>query len=1229
MQFLPFVAFFLSGASSLIFQSIWTRMLHHVFGSTSVAMSTVLSIFMAGLGLGAWLFGKYSNRIKQPLVAYAIAELCVGICGLVIPLLVSPEGWLGSMNAWMRAAFGTGSMGFALARFIAIIPVLIVPTTLMGSTLPLLAKHFVDAEEKAGIASSRVGTLYALNTLGAVAGTFFSGFLLMPRIGLAATNYTAVGLNIALAAAIFGLRKWLRAPKSESAETTTEDISADLEPEEVESRPATPLAKKLAVIAFGASGAAALCYEVVWTRALANVIGSSIYSFTLILMTFLIGIAGGSAFISSVLRSARRGLVGTGAVAVVLIFIANAPTMMLRHASLAGYVSSVAIGIAILTVISVVAAIRFRGATSAMRRPSHRETTGWAIALLLVPIGSSAVYLMTVHEMVAKAKQASGALFQGLGVPEYLPWIVFSVIGSISLFLIASIALRRSHVLLLGIFQLLIAGSTFLNYIWADEVPLAFAGLVASLQKTITADTGLAGHIGTVQFLMFFTASLCILPATLGMGAMFPLTMRVFSSGGTNIGKDVGVVYTSNTIGSILGAWLPGFVLFPLIGMERTLHLGIAINLVLALMMLVGTAAEDDEESESGERSTAETALVYLLACMIPALGALGYLGTAHSNSALRWDLSRMTLGVFRVSLDRDVLNPEDWGSPDLVYYHDGLSTTVSVERWGRHYALKNNGKVDASNGEDMPTQVLVSAYPLLMHKRGPDGLDVAIVGFGSGVTVGTTLKFPVNSVRVIELERSIPEAARFFADVNFLNYKYDHFPYVEMPRLEVINDDGRNYLASTQQKFDVIMSEPSNPWITGVSDLFTIDHFRIAKKRLKTDGIYCQWVQLYELSPENIKTIFRTFASEFKYVIVLAADDMSSDTVVLGSDSPLPLDLAHLQALYARPEIAEQLERAKIHSPFDIFSRVLLSSRDEVMRYTQIEEHRASATGWVEDPAAHNDAPCDGQTCRRISAVLNTDDNARIEFAAPRDLIGYQRYEKYLSSVYSAEWPYGHLANAVIDFGSGNVAARNYAELALALIASGRRTEAAQFIEHSHDAGEAKEQVIAVQVISYLLSRDREPRITIEAPTPGAELDRRAAERLLRGFEETKSDVDSQAFSAALSTFEEIPAPLRDHSGPSMKFLDGYLHYKIASAGNPRFNDAITALEDLVRTAPRYVDTHLEVLYFLAKSYDGNFDFALATRTMREYVERKFEATIAAQTPSSAALPQQPATAP
>lgn len=641
-------------------------------------------------------------------------------------------------------------------------------------------------------------------------------------------------------------------------------------------------------------------------------------------------------------------------------------------------------------------------------------------------------------------------------------------------------------------------------------------------------------------------------------------------------------------------------------------------------------------------------ATIYVLAPAIPALLALFYFATKDPYSTdswnIRWNRTQMTLGVFRVSLAQGMLDPDSWGSPDLVYYNDGLTTTVSVERWGRHYALKNNGKVDASNGDDMPTQINVAAYPLLLHPDGPEDLDVAVIGFGSGVSVGTSLQFPVRRVDVVELERSIPEAARFFEDVNHLDYRLPHWPYVEMDRLTVINDDGRNYLASTQQMYDVVISEPSNPWITGVSDLFTVDHWRITKRRLRPGGIYCQWVQLYELSPENIKTIYRTFASEFEHVLVLSADDRSSDTVMLGSDRPILLDLPRVAQAFETvscqeedpagychcertsegrllnatcpSQVAAELQRANLYSPFDIFARTLLVSRDEVMRYTQIEERRRgeeehffglwSSEHWEPDPGSTNSGPCELPRCRRRPAVLNTDDNARIEFNAPRDLIGFSRYEGYLATIYSEEWPFGHPRDVLAGFGEDDEASRNFAELAMSHIAHGRYGWAGDFIEESQRVGRARETAVALEVLTHLLTSDNEPAVRIEPPIPGPEMDRATATLLTDGFDQVQEAVDGHHYGAALIAMESIPAPLRLHSGPSLRFLYGFILYKAAEGSYAQYRAAVEHLEDIVRTEQDYVLRHPEVYYFLARAHDAQGDYSHSLRAMRAYVEAR-----------------------
>jgi predicted membrane-bound spermidine synthase len=1228
-----------------------------------------------------------------------------------------------------------------LARFLCVVPILIVPTTLMGSTLPLLTRHFVSQRSDAETASRNVGILYALNTFGAATGPVLSAFVLLPTVGLSITNIIACSMNFSLAVLIFALRepligsKWgsgvkleifpgkanldergepesaatpiAATPTSEQATTeaartseppakkskkakkaarvaaATEGETAN-EPAETESdapkRPTEssdwvpPIARRMAFVCFAASGMAALCSEVVWSRALAMCNGSSIYGFSLTLEAFLIGIASGAAAMSAFLGkdtkpgAMNRPLVGVAITAFVLTLLANTPWAVDFHIGEETHPGSLftwfALSLlpAILLLATYMYAQRLQAASQVLDSGATADITAPGLVMILVPLTWAGGNLAYFHD-------------------GYFPKIVASLVAAVSIFTASMLVLRRSPVLMLAVMQLYIGLATVVSYIWQDEVPYAFAQLVVGL-----GEGQLPSHVGTVQFFMLVTAILCTLPATLGMGAMFPLTVRLWTSGGQGIAKDVSVVYTGNTFGSIVGSWLPGFVLMPAIGMERTLHAGIVLNLLLALLMLIAGAAEPDKDAApsrvmplrvarmifggvaavatvapilvgylyhgdsaarlnavlgtvalglfvvgvtalllqdarthvsapppkgAGELPMWHAVTVYVLSPLIPALLALLWLGTSRPDSILRWNQTQMTLGVFRVSLAEGMLDPQSWGQPDLVYYHDGLSTTVTVERWGRHYALKNNGKVDASNGDDMPTQITVSAYPMLMHSQGPENLDVAVIGFGSGVTVGTTLSFPVHSVDVIELERSIPEAARFFEDVNLLDYQLDHFPFVQMDRLTVINDDGRNFLASTENQYDVIISEPSNPWITGVSDLFTIDHFRIAKRRLRPGGVYCQWVQLYEMSPENIKTIFRTFAEVYRYVVVFAADDRSSDTVVLGSDAPLTFDLTRLQhvwqlpAVEGRMSVPDQLERAYLHTPYDVFARVLLASRDEVMTYTQIEERRHGDT-WEEDYASTNTRTCDPENCRRRPAEINTDDNARIEFGAPRDLIGFERYEGYLTTVYSAEWPFGRVADSIENFGEGDERARNLAELAMSLIGHGRYEVAADFIEQSQHAGRARETAVALEILTHLLTNEHEPAIRIEAPVCGPEMDHDTCELLQVGFEEVRAAVDRGQYGAALQAMEEIPSPLRLHSGPAMRFLYGYLLFKAAEGSFSQYRAAAETLEDLTRTEETFCTTHPEVHYFLSRSYDNEGEYGTALTEMRRYIEAR-----------------------
>lgn len=327
-------------------------------------------------------------------------------------------------------------------------------------------------------------------------------------------------------------------------------------------------------------------------------------------------------------------------------------------------------------------------------------------------------------------------------------------------------------------------------------------------------------------------------------------------------------------------------------------------------------------------------------------------------------------------------------------------------------------------------------------------------------------------------------------------------------------------------------------------------------------------------------------------------------------------MDLERFQRVWAlgdavegRMSVPDQLERAYLRTPYDVFARVLLANRDEVLGYTQIEERLRGET-WIPDLASTNAGACDAATCRRTSVVVNTDDNAHIEFAAPRDLIGFERYESYLTTVYSPEWPYGRIESVIAGFGEGETLSRNYAELALALIAHGRYEVATHFIDESQSAGTTRETAVALEVLTHLLSNEHEPPPHIEPPLPGPEMDRETSARLVEGFDAVRAEVDRADYRAALEAMEDIPSPLRLHSGPAMRFLYGYLLYKAADGSLAQYRASSETLSDLVLHEEDYAAAHPEIFYYLARAQDAEGEYDEAMLQMRRYIEARLTRT-------------------
>jgi spermidine synthase len=267
--------FFGSGAAALVYEVVWIRLLSLTLSITVYALTTVLCAFMAGLGLGAAIAARLADRLARPLLAFGAAELGIAACGLLTPLVLYR---LGPAYVWLREGLGESGAAFVLARFALAFGVLLVPTTLMGTTFPFLSRALIQSRADVGRGA---GALYAANTLGAVAGCVLAGFVLVPGLGLQASSRLAALANVSVAALAFALGRSRAAGVVPLAEQTR--------------LPPLPGTARLGAFAFAVSGLTAMGYEVLWTRALEHFTHNSTYAYSAMLATFLAGIGVGSA----------------------------------------------------------------------------------------------------------------------------------------------------------------------------------------------------------------------------------------------------------------------------------------------------------------------------------------------------------------------------------------------------------------------------------------------------------------------------------------------------------------------------------------------------------------------------------------------------------------------------------------------------------------------------------------------------------------------------------------------------------------------------------------------------------------------------------------------------------------------------------------------------------------------------------------------------------------------
>ena len=421
-----------------------------------------------------------------------------------------------------------------------------------------------------------------------------------------------------------------------------------------------------------------------------------------------------------------------------------------------------------------------------------------------------------------------------------------------------------------------------------------------------------------------------ILVPTLAMGAMFPLVSALALRRGSTTGHAVGTTYAANTWGGILGSFVAGFILVPQIGMRASVVVSGVLSALVGLSFLA--PAIRSVQPRAGVWAAAVVGLVAGAWFIAPdwdrnIVTSGPYLS---GKSIMRRADSETDEGVRAAMLDR---------FDELVDYREDATGVVTVKRRGSNWSLQVGGKSDAFSYAS--TQNLIAHLPLALHGS---AREVLIVGLGSGSTLGSALTHPVDRVDSVEISSAVVEFARKY----FSTYTRDA---LNDPRATVHIGDGRNHLRHARRTWDVIVSQPSNPWISGAASLFTREYFSDIRDHLEPGGIACAWFKPSDAESHTMTSVLRTWAEVFEYPFLFESR-VIGEFVLIGTVDRPTFSLAEVERSFSRPQVLADLRRIRIASAEDLVGYLL----------TGPEGVRAIAR----------------------EGVVNTDDNAHIEFLAP-----------------------------------------------------------------------------------------------------------------------------------------------------------------------------------------------------------------------------------------------------
>ena len=399
------------------------------------------------------------------------------------------------------------------------------------------------------------------------------------------------------------------------------------------------------------------------------------------------------------------------------------------------------------------------------------------------------------------------------------------------------------------------------------------------------------------QFLQFALVFIILLIPTTLMGATFPVIAKFYTQ--EKIGKGIGEVYSANNLGAIIGSFGAGFILIPLLGIKASIIFAGAINVFVAGIII----------AKSGKEFFKKSFFVFLVLFLV-----LAYFGN--------YNVQQMhTGGFYRTEEIYEELGP-------VVYYKEGLYATITVRDLfsGAGKALFINGKGQGGTEiTDLRVNFLLAYLPELIN---PEIENALVIGLGTGTTSGQLSQ--ISKVTTIEIEPKVVEATNFFKTFNL--------DVLKNPNHKIIIDDGRNYLLKNKEKYNIIVQEPSDPWQSFSSALYSKEFFELVKDDLDEDGLFVKWVPIYLMSPEDFKSFYKTFNSVFPYNLAFANIKPDEDTpvkfgtseiILVGSKKKIEINEERfIQNYNSLPELSKQhLSSIRLASGDEIYHLLLFTS--------------------------------------------------------------------------------------------------------------------------------------------------------------------------------------------------------------------------------------------------------------------------------------------------------------